>query len=100
MGVVGKLIIIGGSINLAAETPGSGILQRVLVESVRGKLSRIEIIPTASKQAEAAQKYIQAFNELGATNVDILDIKDRAGAFDDRILKRIRECQVVFFYWG
>ena len=100
MGVVGKLIIIGGSINLAAETPGSGILQRVLAESVRGKLSRIEIIPTASKQAEAAQKYIQAFNELGATNVDILDIKDRAGAFGDRILKRIRECQVVFFTGG
>lgn len=100
MGAAGKLIIIGGAINLATETPGSGILHRVLVESVRGKLSRIEIIPTASKQAEAAEKYIQAFNDLGATNVGILDIKDRSAAFDIEVLERIRECQVVFFTGG
>ena len=111
----GKLIIIGGAVdkgsfteNAFAETVDEnlnffekGILKRIIDESKHQKLSRIEIVPTASKIPDlVGSEYANAFGHLGAQNVGVINIENREEALDLVILDRIKKADVIFFTGG
>ena len=109
----GKLIIIGGSVDKGSfsqnpeNLPKSlkffekGILKRMIDESAKGNLSRIEIITTASNiPAEVGQEYIDAFKHLNVANTAVLDIRTREQANQPHNIQRLRDADVVMFTGG
>jgi cyanophycinase len=108
----GKLIAIGG-----AEDKGTisdkedfhrnnlnffelGILRRIVEES-GGPLSRIEVITTASMiPFEVGDNYLNAFGQIGCTNIGLMHIRTRADTNDPEFLQRIKECNAVMFSGG
>src|SRR3989337_3936605 len=98
-----KLVIIGGSVDRGSfsESPADlqrnlkffekGILKRITTESVKNKLSKIEIITTASSiPEEVGGEYIKAFAQLDVLNVDVLNIKTRDEANSPENLERLK----------
>lgn len=108
----GKLIAIGG-----AEDKGTisekgdiqrnnlnffelGILRRI-VEEAGGPLSRIEVITTASTiPFEVGDNYLNAFGQIGCTNIGLMHIRQRADTNDADFLQRIKECDAIMFSGG
>ena len=110
---VGKLIIIGGSVdkgsyfNVTEDQPKNlkffekGILKRISTEAAKGNASRIEIITTASSiPMEVGQEYIKAFEQLNILNTAVLDIRTREEANAPENLERLRKADVVMFTGG
>jgi cyanophycinase len=109
----GKLIIIGG-----AEDKGenrrrydsdiavddyyeNGILRRIVDESAKKEKSRIEILTTASLEAEdLGNDYKKAFARLDANNSDIMNITTREEAHDEKFLKRLKAADIVMVTGG
>ena len=78
-----------------------GILKRIITESAKKEGSTVEVITTASQIPELVSKeYINSFNHLGVTKVNILDIRTREDAANKEYLQRIREADVVMFSGG
>jgi cyanophycinase len=115
MNIRGKLIIIGGAVDKGSFTETDldknkpqnlnffeeGILKRLIKESPKQELSRVEVITTASKiPKEIGAEYVKAFSYLGATNVDVLNIERREQAMDPEVLERLRVADVVMFTGG
>ena len=115
MDIKGKLIIIGGAVDVGSFTEVSfdenvannlnffekGILKRIIKESKKGENSRIEVVTTASTiPLEVGSEYIKAFNYLGASNVDVLHIQKRDEADLQENLDRIENADVVMFTGG
>ena len=109
----GKLIIIGGSVDIGSynETPTDltakikffekGILNRIVSESFRKNSSKIEIITTASSIPEqVGTEYVNAFHALNATDVNVINIKTREEANDPAIVDRLHHADVVVFTGG
>ena len=108
----GKLIAIGG-----AEDKGTnletgeiyrnnlnffelGILRKVM-EEAGGPSARIEVITTASMiPYEVGENYLNAFGRIGCTNVDVMHIRTRQDAMNDKYIERIRHCDCVMFSGG
>ena len=108
----GKLIAIGG-----AEDKGTnletgeiyrnnlnffelGILRKVM-EEAGGPGARIEVITTASMiPYEVGENYLNAFGRIGCTNVDVMHIRTRKDAMNDKYIERIRNCDCVMFSGG
>ena len=105
----GTLIPIGGnedkssadmSETLTVEFITEGILASVVQES-GGLDARIVIIPTASSiPVEVGEMYINAFTELGCTNFEVLDIRERAQCEDPNIIKEIKDANCIMFSGG
>ncbi len=109
----GKLIIIGGSVDKGSYTKApenlppdlrffeKGILRRISDESAKGKLSRVEIITTASSiPKEVGEEYIEAFKQLGILNVGVLDARTREEANSAEHLERLKNADIVMFTGG
>jgi cyanophycinase len=109
----GKLIIIGGSVDKGSFSLNpenlpqklkffeKGILKRMIDESAKGNLSRIEIITTASSiPVEVGEEYIEAFKHLDVTNTAVLDIRTREEANDPKNIERLKNADVVMFTGG
>jgi len=109
----GKLVIIGGSVDIGSSSekpvdPNSkikffekGILNRIIKESFRNNASKIEIITTASSIPEqVGTEYINAFKALNAQDVHVLDIKTREEANDPAFVDRLKHADVVVFTGG
>jgi cyanophycinase len=108
----GKLIAIGGNEDKGKEPEAGhntkvfthkfieeGILRRV-VDEIGGPEKRIAVITSASSiPEEVGQNYIEAFGRLGATNIDIMDIRDRSDVKPDMI-KRLAKCDGVMMSGG
>lgn len=108
----GKLIPIGGSEIKEGEANAasselrqsdffeSGILAEFLAE-VKGKESRIEIIPAASEiPDEMGKEYTEAFRKLGCKNVHVLLIDSRQDADRPENQQRIAKADAVLFTGG
>jgi cyanophycinase len=115
MNIRGKLIIIGGAVDKGSFTETDldknkpqnlnffeeGILKRLIKESNKQELSRVEVVTTASKiPKEIGAEYVKAFSYLGATNVDVLNIERREQAMDPEVLERLKAADVVMFTGG
>lgn len=109
----GKLIIIGGAEDKGEEKRKydsdiavddyyeNGILRRIIDESAKKEKSRIEILTTASLEAEElGDDYKKAFARLDANNTDIMNITTRDEAHDEKILKRLKAADVVMVTGG
>ncbi|HXB40780.1 MAG TPA: cyanophycinase [Bacteroidia bacterium] len=109
----GKLIIIGGSVDRGSfsESPADlqrtlkffekGILKRITIEAVKNKISRFEIITTASSiPEEVGDEYVKAFAHLDVLNVGVLNIKTREEANSPENILRLKNADVVMFTGG
>ncbi len=109
----GKLIAIGGAEDKGTDLEKGeiqrsnlnffelGILRRIVEESAKGPLSRIEVITTASMiPYEVGDNYLNAFGKIGCTNIGIMHIRNRADAINPEYIERIRNCNVVMFSGG
>ena len=109
----GKLIIIGGSVDKgsfsvdASDLPKmlkffeQGILYRIIRESAKSNLSRIEIITTASSiPEEVGGEYVNAFSKLNVLNVGVLNIKTREEANAVENIERLKNADIVMFTGG
>ena len=108
----GKLIAIGGNEDKGKQPEGGhdskvfnnnfieeGILRRV-VDEMGGPSARIAVITSASSiPEEVGANYIEAFGKLGATNIDVLDIRDRSQVKMDMI-KRLTKADGVMMSGG
>jgi cyanophycinase len=108
----GKLIAIGGNEDKGQEPEGGhstriythrfieeGILKRV-VDEIGGASRRIAVITSASSiPEEVGQNYVAAFGRLGATDIDVLDIRERGDVKPDMI-KRLAKCDGVMMSGG
>ena len=112
---IGKLIIIGGAVDTGSFTEKNykeeiennlnffekGILKRIILESAKQELSRIEVITTASQIPETVgEEYVKAFSYLGSNNVGVMNIKVREEANDEQFVQRLRDADVVMFTGG
>lgn len=78
-----------------------GILKRIITESAQQSGSVVEIVTTASQIPElVGTEYIEAFNQLNVTRVNVLDIRAREDANKKEYLDRIRKADVVMFSGG
>lgn len=109
----GKLIIIGGAVNVGTTIENQfavpqntaffekGILKRMVDESERGKLSRVEVMTTASLVPEkVGDDYTKAFAQLDVHNVGVLHIANREAANSSENVNRIKRADAVIFTGG
>ena len=111
----GKLVIIGGAVDLGSSLNYNenishphyikffeqGILRRVMVESAKAENSVVEVITTASQIPDiVGTEYIKSFNQLQVNNVNVLDIRSRTDAARQEYLDRILKADVVMFTGG
>lgn len=108
----GLLIAIGGAEDKGTENEGYynaqsnlhffelGILKRV-VQEMGGVNARIEVITTASSiPLEVAENYMSAFQKLGCTRVDVMNIRNREDAKNEEYEKRVSEADGIMFSGG
>jgi cyanophycinase len=111
----GKLIIIGGAVDLGSSLNYNenishphyvkffekGILRRMITESVNGEDSVVEVITTASKIPElVGQEYIKSFSQLQVSKVHVLDIRTREDAASADAIERVKKADIIMFSGG
>lgn len=63
--------------------------------------ARIAIIPSASREpAIIGERYVRIFEDMGAKEIQVLDIRDRSQAEDPYLQQYIEECTGVFLTGG
>ncbi len=94
---LGRLIAIGGNEDKADELI---VLKRVVQEV--GKTDyKVGVITTASEEPEQRGKdYHKVFTTLGASRIDIFNIKERVEANNRKLAKTIADLDLVFFTGG
>jgi cyanophycinase len=94
---LGRLIAIGGNEDKADELL---VLKRVVQEVDKTDYT-VSVITTASENPEQRGKtYHQVFTDLGASRVDILDIKTRVQANDRALAQTLTEVDLIFLTGG
>lgn len=111
----GKLIIIGGAVDLGSSLSYNeninhphyikfferGILKRIITEAGHGQDTIVEVITTASQIPDiVGAEYIKTFNQLQVTHVTVLDIRTREDANNPEFINRINRAHVVMFSGG
>ncbi len=108
MTIKGILIPIGGNEdkglgadeNHTLDFIHEGILSRVVQESGSTD-TPIVVIPTASQiPDQVGQNYLQAFDQLGCTRVDVLNIRTKKEANDPVNLRKMEEAGIIMFSGG
>ncbi|MFZ3101579.1 MAG: cyanophycinase [Desulfitobacteriaceae bacterium] len=95
--VGGKLLIIGGAEDKAGECK---ILRRFIQES-GGRESRITVMTAATQDPrQVGEEYDRLFQELGAKEVRVLDVSDRAQANARGVAQQLDLASGVFFTGG
>jgi cyanophycinase len=90
----GDLFVIGGG-----SEPEE--LIRVFIESAGGSDAQIIIVPTASQRRETGRNYQNWFvDELGCTNVSVLNINHRDVADDPQVAAKFAAAGGIFFTGG
>lgn len=93
----GRLIAIGGNEDKSDQLL---VLKRVVQEIGKNDF-KVGIVTTASEEPEQkAQDYQAVFTALGASQIDILDIRTRAQANDKNNVKVIQDLDLIFLAGG
>ena len=111
----GKLIIIGGAVDLGSSLSYNenvshphyikfferGILKRIIVEAGKAGDTTVEVITTASQIPDiVGAEYLKTFNQLQVNRVAVLDIRSREDANNPDFIERINKADVVMFTGG
>jgi len=111
----GKLVIIGGAVDLGSTLNYNenidhphylkfferGILKRLITEAEKGTETVVEVVTTASKIPEIiGPEYIKSFQQLQVDKVNVLDIRNRDDARKPEYLERIARADIVIFSGG
>jgi len=93
----GRLIAIGGNEDKANDLV---VLKRVVQEVGKTDYS-VGVITTASQEPEQRGKdYHQVFTNLGASRIEILNIKKKSQANDKAIAKTLEDLDLIFLVGG
>jgi cyanophycinase len=93
----GRLIAIGGNEDKSDQQL---VLKRIVKEIGKADF-RVGIVTTASEVPEQrAQDYQQVFSALGASEIIILDIRNRTQANDEAIADRLSTLDLIFLTGG
>ncbi|PSB06489.1 cyanophycinase [filamentous cyanobacterium CCP2] len=93
----GQLIIIGG----AEDTTGECQILREFVRRSGGIKARIVVMTAASSiPEEVGQEYIEIFERLGATNVQVIDTRSNEDANTLELLRAVAQATGIFFTGG
>lgn len=108
----GKLLAIGGAEDKGTDLETGqihrnnlnffefGILRRI-VDEIGGEHKRIEVVTTASMiPTEVGEGYLHAFEKIGAKNIGLMHIRNRADAKSPDYLERLKACDSVMFSGG
>lgn len=91
--VEGRLLIIGG----AEDKKGDCIILKRFVQEAGGKESRITVLTAATElPRQVGNEYHSLFLELGAQEVQVLDVSDRLQANRREIGKEFENSTGVF----
>jgi cyanophycinase len=111
----GKLVIIGGAVDLGSSLSYNenvshphyikfferGILKRIITEAGHAQNTIVEVITTASQIPDiVGAEYIKTFNQLQVTHVNVLDIRSREDANNPVYVDRINKAHVIMFTGG
>ena len=108
MSIKGILIPIGGNEDKGKANNGQyrleyieeGILSRVVRES-GGKDAHIVVVPTASSiPNEVSTNYQEAFQKLGCTRVEVMDIRERSDSDLPLHLEMVSKADCLMFSGG
>ena len=106
--VKGILIPIGGNEDKGTDEQemhtlefiDEGILSHVVREA-GGVNANILVVPTASSiPKEVSESYIDAFEKLGCTNINILDIRKRTDSDKPEFIEKVKAADAVMFSGG
>ena len=92
----GWIIPIGGG---DKKVKSSTIMQR-FVELSGGSSSQMVIIPTASQLDTAGERTRDVFQELGVSEIEILDLETRADCNDPKLIEKLDNATGIFFTGG
>jgi cyanophycinase len=92
----GFVIPIGG----AEKKIRQATILRRFVELCGGTAARIAVVPTASKLEDAGETYRRAFAAIGAGRIDIVQIRDRAGAMRAETVAALGAASGIFLTGG
>ena len=91
------ILVIGGAED---KVHGKEILQTFLNRS-GGSDAIIGIIPCASREPSLiGERYYRIFDDMGAREIKVLDVRDRSSADDSAYLNFVEECTGVFMTGG
>ena len=91
----GYLVLIGGAED---KSGGMFVLRRIIKLN---DAKKIVVIPTASSYpASLGEKYHYAFRNLGVTDVEILDVRDKHETEREDYLEKARNADLIFFTGG
>jgi cyanophycinase len=92
----GPLMPIGGAED---KTPDGDVLN-TFVGLAGGQEARIAIIPAASTDPNAAQRYVDAFRRLGVAAVRVVEARTHAAADDEPAVAALRDATGIFMTGG
>ncbi|MFT5170620.1 MAG: cyanophycinase [Candidatus Marinamargulisbacteria bacterium] len=93
----GRLIAIGGNEDKQNELV---VLKRV-VKEIRKRDFKVAVLTTATEEPEQrAKEYREVFTSLGATEIKVLDIRERSQANEEAHLKTLEESDLIFIVGG
>jgi cyanophycinase len=93
----GDLIIIGGGEEKGPESP---ILDEVASRAKRRKGPLVVITAATNLPEEVAAEYNRVFRDLGVRAVEVVDIRTREDAYDERNVTLILQASLIFFTGG
>ena len=93
----GRLIAIGGNEDRVNEL---NVLRRVVHETGKNDF-KVAVVTTASEEPEQrGEEYQRAFSSLGASRIELLDIRQRTGANDKDNVRMLEDTDLVFLTGG
>jgi cyanophycinase len=93
----GRLIIIGGH----EDKEGERTILKAVAQRTLGDRGQLAIVTVASNLPEELGREYQAlFKELGVKHVEVVDIRTRDQAADQKNVDKIADAKVVFFTGG
>ncbi len=91
------VMIIGG----AEDKVNECTILKAFFESAGGDSATIGIIPAASREPTiVGDRYYQIFKKMGATQVQIMDIRHRKECDESRWLEALEDCSAIFVTGG
>lgn len=92
----GPLLAIGG----AEDKFRDRVILSRFVEMAGGPDARLVVVPTASSLPDAGRLYETIFMELGAASAEVLAVRDRSEADDQRLVDMIEDSTGIFMTGG